>query len=113
MLFRFLVTNAKLAPGRAEEKEKKMKLYRKYTVFKPNVGSGGMSSVDVEDVNSPFVLMPRKDPVAMTALECYATSCEAELGREIRQWIQRIKKAPKILGTQGERNKQYLSGLKK
>ncbi|GAI98778.1 unnamed protein product, partial [marine sediment metagenome] len=33
--------------------------------------------------------------------------------REIMQWIQRIKKAPKILGTQGKRNKQHLSELKK
>lgn len=90
-----------------------MKLYNKYIVYKFGIRNGGMFSVDVEDVNSPFVLMPRKDPVAMTALECYASFCEPEMRREIMQWIQRIKKAPKILGTQGKRNKQYLSGLTK
>ena len=90
-----------------------MKLYKKYIVYKFGIRNGGIFSVDVEDVNSAFVLMPRKDPVAMTALECYATFCEPELRREIMQWIQRIKKAPKILGTQGKRNKQHLSGLKK
>ena len=90
-----------------------MKLYKKYIVYKFGIRNGGIFSVDVGDVNSPFVLMPRKDPVAMTALECYASFCEPELRRQIEQWVQRIKKAPKILGTQGKRNKQYLSGLTK
>lgn len=90
-----------------------MKLYNKYIVYKIGVQNGGTFSVDTEDVNSPFVLMPRKDPAAMTALACYATFSEPELREEIMQWIKRIKKAPKILGTQGRRNKQHLSGLKK
>lgn len=83
-----------------------MKLYKKYAVYR--IGDSRFwQSVDTKNVDSPFVLMPRKDPAAMLALECYADSCEPELRREIKHWIQRIKRAPKILGTQGRRNKRF------
>lgn len=88
-----------------------MKLYEKYLVYQKGVQNSGKSSVDVLDVDSPFVLMPRKDPAAMVALECYSDFCEPELAREIKRWIQRIKQAPKILGTQGKRNKPFCKAV--
>ena len=66
------------------------------------------NSVDIDNINSPFVLMPRKDPVAMIALECYADACESRLAKEIKKWIQQIKQAPKVLGTQGRRNIPFM-----
>jgi len=86
-------------------------LYEKYEVRRknPKPGQEGvMLSVDVKDIDSPFVLIPRKDPAAMKALECYAENCEPELGKEIKRWIELIKKAPKILGTQGKRNQPFV-----
>ncbi len=82
-------------------------LYQKYEVWRKGgkIGSEGMMlSVDTQDVDSPFVLKPRKDPAAMKALECYADFCELELSKQIKRWIQLIKKAPKVVGTQGKRN---------
>ena len=82
-------------------------LYQKYEVYRKGgkIGSEHITvSVNTSEIDSPFVLMPRKDPAAMKALECYADFCEPELSRQIKRWIQLIKKAPKILGTQGKRN---------
>jgi len=38
-----------------------------------------MLATDSEDVDSPFVLMPRKDPAAYAALIYYAQCCEPRL----------------------------------
>lgn len=89
-------------------------LYQKYEVRRKVAKPGQehtMISVDTLDVDSPFVLMPRKDPAAMVALQCYADFCEPELGRQIKRWIQRIKQAPKILGTQGKRNRPFCKAI--
>ncbi len=71
----------------------------------PSVTSAPMLSTDPNDVDSPFVLMPRKDPAAYYALLNYAQVCEAELGAEIRLWLDKIVEAPPVFGTQGLRNR--------
>lgn len=81
-------------------------LYKKYDVFK-RTSQEKTESVDILDVNSSFVLMPRKDPAAMIALKCYAANCEPELSEQIRKWINRIEKAPRVRGTQGKRNEPF------
>lgn len=64
-----------------------------------------MPSTDPSDVDSPFVLMPRKDPAAFVAMIAYARHCETDLASEIKAWLRKIVEAePIILGTQGERN---------
>jgi len=84
------------------------RLYPKYNVQK--VGSKGeligprMHATDPDDVDSPFVLMPRKDPAAYYALLQYAQVCEEDLAREIRVWAEKIAEAPPVFGTQGARN---------
>lgn len=64
-----------------------------------------MLASDPEDVDSPFVLLPRKDPAAYFALLNYAQACETDLGAEIRLWLDRIVEAPPVFGTQGDRNR--------
>ncbi len=64
-----------------------------------------MVATDPDDVDSPFVLMPRKDPAAFYALLHYAQVCEDDLAREIRVWLEKVVKAPAAHGTQGERNR--------
>jgi len=96
------------------------KLRPKYVVFRvvdEKIASGGtplvqdiikgtpMLSTDPDDVDSPFVLMPRKDPAAYYALLNYAQACEADLAYEIREWAEKIVKAPPVCGTQGMRNR--------
>ena len=49
-----------------------------------NRGSAALST-DPEDVDSPFVLMPRKDPAAFQAMVAYARHCEKALAIEIRR----------------------------
>ena len=79
------------------------KLRPKYLVTK--VGEEDtMKSTDPNDIDSPFVLMPRKDPAAFSALIYYAQCCEPKLGAEIAQWLSDIAKAPPAFGTQGFRN---------
>lgn len=82
-------------------------LYEKYVVSKKGK-LGEKKSVDVTDVDSPFVLMPRKDPSAILALERYVETCEPELGEQIRRWLKLVKSAPEVLGTQGKRNKPFV-----
>ncbi len=85
------------------------KLRPKYMVFKMDSKGKkypeGMKSTDPEDVDSPFVLMPRKDPAAFYALLNYAQACEDDLAREIRIWLDKVVRAPAVFGTQGERNR--------
>lgn len=63
-----------------------------------------MQSTDPENVDSPFVLMPRKDPAAFRAMVCYANFCEPGLKIDIVNWLEKIADADPILGTQGVRN---------
>lgn len=65
---------------------------------------GDMASTNPDDVDSPFVLMPRKDPAAFLAMTTYAQYCEPQLRAEIGDWLSKIAKAPPIYGTQGARN---------
>ncbi len=88
------------------------KLRPKYMVCKINEAGEmeppSMVSVDPDDVGSPFVLMPRKDPAAFYALLSYAQVCEADLAREIRIWLGEIASAPPVFGSQGLRNRVYM-----
>lgn len=88
------------------------KLRPKYMTYKiqenGSLSSIGMKSTDPESVDSPFVLMPRKDPAAYYALLCYAQVCEEELAREIRVWLEKVVEAPPVYGTQGERNRVHM-----
>ena len=89
------------------------KLRPKYMVAKIGVDGQmfgeGMKSTDPDNVNSPFVLMPRKDPAAFAAMIMYARCCEKDLAKEVKGWLQRMAVAPVAYGTQGERNRQHLS----
>jgi len=67
-----------------------------------------MKSTDPEDVDSPFVLMPRKDPAAFLALLVYASQCEPDLAMEIQGWLNKIAEAEPKYGTQGCRNQTYM-----
>lgn len=79
--------------------------YMVYKIFPPNtVSKVGMSSTDPDDVDSPFVLMPRKDPAAFVAMITYARHCESDLANEIKAWLRKIVEAPPAFGTQGGRN---------
>ena len=64
-----------------------------------------MKSTDPDDVDSPFVLMPRKDPAAYDAMRIYAQLCEPQLANEIRAWLRNIAQAEPVYGTQGIRNR--------
>ncbi len=64
-----------------------------------------MLATDPNDVDSPFVLMPRKDPAAFYAILAYAQMCEDDLAGELRQWLEKIVLAPPVFGTQGLRNR--------
>lgn len=87
----------------------KYKLRPKYIVVKIGVDgkmSGSkMKSTDSEDVDSPFVLMPRKDPAAYEAMRAYMVFCEPQLANEIRAWLRKIAQAEPVYGTQGSRNR--------
>ena len=65
-----------------------------------------MLSTDPDDVDSPFVLMPRKDPAAFAAMIAYAQCCEPGLALEIDEWLGKIAQAVPSFGTQGIRNFQ-------
>ena len=85
------------------------KLRPKYIVFRIlSDGSGNkpeMLATNPENIDSPFVLMPRKDPAAFYALANYAQACEPSLSREIRVFLQKVIEAPPLFGTQGARNR--------
>jgi len=85
------------------------KLRPKYDVQKVgplgNLIGSRMKSTDPEDVDSPFVLMPRKDPAAFAAMIAYARMCEPQLASEIKNWLNTIAEAPPVFGTQGARNR--------
>lgn len=84
------------------------KLRPKYRVFRIRDAGLGvepeMLATEPDDVDSPFVLMPRKDPAAFRALICYALYCEPDLRAEIASWLHKIADAEPVLGTQGARN---------
>ena len=67
-----------------------------------------MLSTDPDNVDSPFVLMPRKDPAAFYALLSYAEMCEPDLALEVRAWAEEIVKVAPAYGTQGERNRLHM-----
>lgn len=67
-------------------------------------GAKTMFATDPDDINSPFVLMPRKDPAAFVAIITYARHCEPELADEIMDWLNEIAEAEPAFGTQGQRN---------
>ena len=70
-----------------------------------NLSALGMKATDTDSEDSPFVLMPRKDPAAFYAMMHYAQVCEPDLAIEIRVWLDKVVKASPIYGTQGERNR--------
>lgn len=63
-----------------------------------------MASTDPGNADSPFVLMPRKDPAAYAAMIAYAQCCEPSLAAEIAEWLNWIAKTPPVFGSQGTRN---------
>lgn len=63
-----------------------------------------MASTDPDNVDSPFVLMPRKDPAAFAAMIVYAQCCQPSLAAEIAEWLVKVANAPPAFGTQGTRN---------
>lgn len=63
-----------------------------------------MKATDPDNVDSPFVLMPRKDPSAYAAMVTYARMCEPELAREIKEFLYKVVDAEPVFGTQGTRN---------
>lgn len=63
-----------------------------------------MRATNPDDINSPFVIMPHKDPVGYVALLRYAELCEPNLASEILIWARKIASAPPEYGTQGTRN---------
>lgn len=87
-----------------------LRLRPKYMVYRipgntVNPVSGvGMKSTDPDNVDSPFVLMPAKDPAAFRAMICYARFCEPGLRAEIATWLNKIAGAKPAFGTQGTRN---------
>jgi len=85
------------------------RLRPKYCVMKVDkegkpVGTVHLLSTNPENPNSPFVLMPRKDPAAFAAMITYARMCEPGLANEIAAWLRKIVEVPIVFGTQGERN---------
>jgi len=92
----------------------KPRLYPKYQVVKINEDPKAakanpvMLATDPNDIDSPFVLMPRKDPAAMAAMLTYMSYCEPALANEIRPWLRKIIEAEPIFGSQGARNYKYV-----
>ena len=85
--------------------EKKLRPKYYVTRFEGDTKMGPrMESTDPDNVDSPFVLMPRKDPAAFRAMICYARFCEPDLRAEIATWLNKIASADTAYGTQGERN---------
>ncbi len=83
-------------------------LVQKYREEDGQLSGPRMKSTDPDDVDSPFVLMPRKDPAAYYALLNYAQACEPDLADEIREWLEKVVAAPAQYGTQGNRNRVHM-----
>jgi hypothetical protein len=73
--------------------------------------AGLMLSTDPEDIDSPFVLMPRKDPAAFRAMLTYVRCCEAELSSEILVWLRKIAASEPRYGSQGKRNQTAIMNM--
>lgn len=90
--------------------EQNRRLRPKYMVFRIDedtgamIVEGAMPATDPENIDSPFVLKPRKDPAAFVAMIAYTMTCEPDLAQEIREFLHKIAEAPPVFGTQGERN---------
>ena len=89
------------------------KLRPKYSVYRLNIREQDTVdtrtfATDPDSIDSPFVLMPRKDPAAFAAMVTYARMCEPDLAREIREFLHKIADAEPIFGTQGLRNLQVV-----
>ncbi len=67
-----------------------------------------MLSTDPNDPDSPFVLMPHKDPAAFMAMLSYCRHCENDLAAEIRVWLTKIADAGPKYGSQGARNQIHM-----
>lgn len=85
------------------------KLRPKYLVSKMNIDGSAdysttMKATDPDNPDSPFVLLPRKDPAAIPAMITYARYCEPELAKEIKDWLRKVVIEEASFGTQGERN---------
>ena len=63
-----------------------------------------MLATNPNDVDSPFVLLPRKDPSAFAALVTYSQVCEPQLAQEIAEWLEKVADAEPRFGSQGARN---------
>ena len=70
-----------------------------------------MKSTDPNDPDSPFVLMPLKDPAAFMAMLFYCRYCEDDLAVEIREWLTKVAEAGPKHGSQGARNQIYMRKL--
>lgn len=94
------------------EEEQPNKLYPKYMVGKAVNGTIDACSLieatNPDNIDSPFVLFPRKDPAAITALKAYASVCNPALAAEIREWLTKVVEAKPEFGTQGTRNYQAM-----
>lgn len=67
-----------------------------------------MLATDPNDPDSPFVLMPRKDPAAYVAMVTYAHYCEPQLAGQIRAWLRSIAEKPPVYGSQGTFNWRFI-----
>lgn len=99
------------------EKPRSEKLRSKYVVYRIDESKGrayttgpALYATEPESVDSPFVLMPRKDPAAFAALVTYMNFCEPQLANEIRSWLRRVAEADPVFGSQGARNLAYMRG---
>ncbi len=82
----------------------------KYAVYRLD-GEGSLAgepmlATDPSNVDSPFVIFPRKDPAAFHALLSYAAVCEKGLRAEILLWAEKIATSDPAFGTQAARNWQ-------
>lgn len=94
--------------------EEAKRLRPKYSVFrmtkdgKVDPTAVCMISTDPNNVDSPFVLMPRRDPAAFNAMVTYANYCEPVLASRIKGWLTKIARAEPVYGTQGIRNREHM-----
>ncbi len=84
----------------------------KYAVYRLD-GEGSLAgepmlATDPSNVDSPFVIFPRKDPAAFHALLAYAAVCEKGLRAEIISFAEDVAQSDPAFGTQGTRNWQTL-----
>ena len=55
-----------------------------------------------------FVLKPSKDPAAEVAMMAYAHCCEPALGKEILDWLKKVRITREPLGRQGYKNALHM-----